>query len=109
MTANNLFKLPEKLPPEEYIEVLAAKSGLRIERIVSSGQTSPVDFWYDQPEDEWVAVLQGKGILQWEDGTRQELSFGDWLFIPARKKHRVDYTSKEPPCVWIAVFIGAGS
>lgn len=109
MAPNNLFKLQEKLPPEEYTEVLAAKPGMRIERIISSGQISPADFWYDQPEDEWVAVLQGKGILQWQDGSRQELFPGDWLLIPAHKKHRVDYTSAEPPCVWLAVFSGGGS
>ena len=35
------------------------KSGIRIERIVSRGHTSPPDFWYDQPQAEWVIVLAG--------------------------------------------------
>ena len=105
MNLKNLFELPEKLPAEEIVETLAQKPGVRIERIISAGQVSPDNFWYDQAEDEWVAVLQGVGALEWEDGTRTELVSGDCLLIPSHKKHRVAHTSQEPPCVWLAVFM----
>ena len=49
------------------------------------------------------ALLQGEACLLWEDGGESALSPGDWLLIPARARHRVVYTSSEPPCVWIAV------
>lgn len=105
MKLKNLFLLPGELPAEELVETLAQKPDVRIERIISAGQVSAENFWYDQAEDEWVAVLQGFGALEWGDGTRTELAPGDCLLIPAHKKHRVVHTSKEPPCVWLAVFM----
>jgi cupin 2 domain-containing protein len=70
---------------------------------VSEGQISPTGFWYDQDEWEWVTVLQGSAELEFSDATRR-MSVGDWVFIPAHERHRVAYTSSEPPCVWLAVF-----
>lgn len=99
----NLFDLPGVLLPEEFFEPLLPDKGVLIEKIVSAGQTSPPDFWYDQERDEWVAVLQGEAVLQWETGGEQRLLPGDWLCIPAHKRHRVAYTSCEPPCIWLAV------
>jgi len=110
MTGENLFLLPVPLPEEEVVEVLSRREGVRIERIISTGQSSPADFWYDQTEDEWVLLLQGSATLQWDDGSLTNLSTGDWLLIPARKKHRVDQTSTNPPCIWLAVFLqGSGA
>jgi cupin 2 domain-containing protein len=103
----NLFRLPENLPQEEWLEVLEKRTGFRIERIVSTGQSSPLGFWYEQTEDEWVAVLQGNAALEWADGSLQELTPGDHLLIPAGKKHRVARTSVEPPCIWLAAFLPA--
>ena len=105
MGTENLFALPAVLPVGEFVELLAQQPGVRIERIISAGHASAPGFWYDQDEDEWVAVLQGTGTLQWEDGRVTPMAAGDWLLIPARKKHRVEYTSQEPPCVWLAVFL----
>lgn len=105
MKVYNLFALqaPKHSEPDgEGIEALAAGS-CRIERIVSYGQASPPGFWYDQERDEWVALLQGKACLQWEDGSQTEFGPGDWLKIPAHKKHRVEWTSREPVCVWLCV------
>jgi cupin 2 domain-containing protein len=105
MMPGNLFCLPVPVPEEEVVEVLSRRDGVRIERIVSTGQHSPAGFWYDQTEEEWVFLLQGQATMQWEDGSLTELSAGDWLLIPARKKHRVDQTSVDPPCIWLAVFL----
>lgn len=102
--AANLFSLPPELPAEELTEILLQKDGIRVERILSTGQASPPDFWYEQAEDEWVAVLQGDASLQWEDGSVMEMKSGDWLLIPSYKKHRVERTSIAPPCVWLAIF-----
>ena len=101
----NLFALPVQLPPHEVTEILLRHDGIRVERIISTGQASPPDFWYDQAEDEWVAVLQGEAALQWEDGSMTAMSTGAWLLIPAHKKHRVHFTSQEPPCIWLALFL----
>ena len=101
----NLFQLPVRLPQDEWLDTLLQRGGIRIERIISAGQFSPSGFWYDQAEDEWVAVLQGNAALEWADGMLQELATGDYLLIPAGKKHRVARTSAEPPCIWLAIFM----
>ena len=89
---------------DEYAEELWRTGAFRVERIVSSGFVSPPSFWYDQDEDEWVAVLSGEGTLEFGDGSLETLKEGDWVFLPARLRHRVAFTTTEPPCVWLAVF-----
>ena len=99
----NLFDI-EKIPnSEELVEILAENKNVRIERIVSYGQTSPDGFWYDQDENEFVALLQGEAVISYEDGS-VKLKAGDTVLIPSHKKHRVEFTSVEPPCVWLCVF-----
>ncbi len=100
----NLFQLPDPFPAGERFETLAQGGGARIERILSRGHASPPGFWYDQPEDEWVALLQGRACLRWQDGRALDLAPGDWILIPAGERHRVEWTSENPPCVWLAVF-----
>jgi len=102
--ANLFAKLPCNLP-EELIEKLVDVSGIRIERIVSTGHASPPGFWYDQAESEWVVVLQGEAVLAFENET-QILKPGDYVLIPPHCKHRVNSTSQTEPTVWLAVFFG---
>lgn len=99
----NLFKLPAGILEEELFEALIPDRGVLIERIVSTGQVSPPGFWYEQERDEWVALLQGKATLAWENGRTLEMGPGDWALIAAGERHRVAYTSQEPPCIWLAV------
>jgi cupin 2 domain-containing protein len=99
----NLFKLPEPLRSGEVCEALIPDRGVLIERIVSIGQASPDGFWYDQERDEWVALLQGQAKLAWEDGKSLLMDPGDWIFIPAHERHRVEWTTANPPCIWLAV------
>jgi len=100
----NLFDLPKDLGQEELVEIVFSGKGVWMERIISTGQSSPEDFWYDQEQDEWVVVLQGKAVLAWQDGRRLEMNPGDWVMLPAHEKHRVEWTSTNPPCIWLAVF-----
>lgn len=100
----NLFQLPAApLPDREILEALIPDQGVLIERIVSTGQVTPEGQWYDQERDEWVALLQGSAEITWEDGRRRKLQAGDWLLLPAHERHRVTYTSADPPCIWLAV------
>lgn len=99
----NLFQLPPSLPEREVVEPILPDKGILIERIISAGQASPPGFWYDQERDEWVALLQGKARLSWEDGRIQDIGAGDWLLLPAHQRHRVEWTSNNPPCIWLAV------
>ena len=51
-----------------------------------------------------MVLLQGSAGLSFDDGERIELGPGDSLAIAAHRRHRVDWTSREPPAVWLAVF-----
>ena len=103
MSPANIF---HPLPPdlgEEVFETLAESADVRIERIVSRGQSSPESGWYDQNHDEWVIVLQGDATILFEDGTEIELAQGDYLNIPAHRKHQVTRTSANQATIWLAV------
>jgi len=101
---NLLSHLPESWNVEQ-LETVAEFGGVRIERILSKGHASPLGFWYDQDEDEWVLVVQGHARLMF-DGRREpvELRTGDSLLIPAHCRHRVEWTSPDDPTIWLAVF-----
>ena len=100
ISSMNLFELPNIPLSEELTTVLAEKEKVRIERIVSTGQTTD---WYDQRETEFVALLQGQVEIEFEDKT-VSLSKGDTLIIQPHERHRVSSTSVEPPCIWLCVF-----
>lgn len=101
----NLFAdIPANLPDELFNTMLEA-ADVRIERIVSHGHASPEGFWYDQQQHEWVIVLKGAARLQFEDGM-VEMKMGDFINIPAFKKHRVDWTTPNEPTVWLGVRYG---
>jgi cupin 2 domain-containing protein len=102
---NLMHDLPDARA-EEVVTVLAGVPGCRIERIVSHGQASPPGFWYDQDDREWVLLVSGAAVLEFDDGTRSELGPGDWLDIAPRRRHRVASTASDRPTVWLAVHYG---
>ena len=87
---------------EEFNEILK-QDNARIERIVSNGQSSAENFWYDQEESEFVMVLEGHSIIEFED-EEVELKKGDYINIEAHRKHRVKHTDLNQPTIWLAVF-----
>ncbi len=87
---------------EKFFEIFKNEK-IKIEKIVSNGQTSPDNFWYEQEENEFVLVLEGFAIVQFED-FEVELEKGDCLNIKAMQKHRVKFTSQTEPTIWFAVF-----
>lgn len=95
--------LPADLKKEVFDSIICSP-GVRIERIVSKGHTSPEAGWYDQDENEWVMVVQGSGILTFEDGSVCRLAQGDFLTIPAHCKHKVSWTDPDRETIWLAVF-----
>ena len=89
---------------DEQFSELLKRSGLRIERIVSTGQCSPPDFWYDQPEGEWVLLIQGAARLRFADEAEaRDLKAGDFVDITPHRRHRVDWTTPEQPTIWLAI------
>lgn len=102
-SSNLLASLPEKLDSEVFEEIVRS-STVRIERIVSNGHQTPDGKWYDQDENEWVMVVKGAASLEFEDGSKINLSAGDYVNLPAHAKHRVTWTAPNEVTVWLAVF-----
>ena len=97
----NIFDLPELPIPEEFTTILNESPNIRIERIISTGQTSD---WFDQSETEFVVLIEGNAVIEYENGVFVSMSKGDTLLIESHERHRVCYTSSEPPCIWLCVF-----
>lgn len=108
MNAGNLYHgLPQQAAQEQF-DPLLERPGLRLERIVSSGQATPAGQWYDQAEDEWVVLLQGEAGLRIEgEAECRRLRPGDWLLLPAHCRHRVEWTAAEGASVWLALHLEA--
>ena len=105
MKKQSLLKHLPKALPEELVETLCAAGSTRIERIVSHGQRSPDGFWYDQEQNEFVLVLQGRAGLVLEGQVEEIiLEAGDCLDIPAHARHRVEWTAPDQKTIWLAVY-----
>lgn len=106
MKPRNLFAGLSPEGADERFEELLCRGPVRVERIVSHGQASPPGFWYDQPWHEWVVVLRGRAGLELEGEPEVvELGPGDFVDLPAHRRHRVAWTSSEGPTIWLAVHV----
>lgn len=105
----NIFDNIAQNAPDEIFETILQSPNVRIERIVSTGQATPKNEWYDQSENEWILLLRGRAALRFENETEDRvLDVGDCLNIAAHVRHRVQWTSEEPT-VWLAVFYNEGN
>ena len=103
LTVTNLLTPPADLN-EEYFETLLQQPGIRVERIVSSGQATPAGEWYDQAWDEWVLLLSGEALLQIAgESTPRRLLPGDSIMLPEHCRHRVAWTTSAEQTVWLAL------
>lgn len=101
ITLKNIFdNIPDKLEEELFEDIITNKN-FKLERIISDGHTTPKDFWYDQDKNEFVMVLSGSATILFDDNTNVSLSHGDYIIIPAHKKHRVEKTDSKT--VWLAL------
>ena len=104
MKPANLFAAIPSPLADELVTTLLRDKNVRIERIVSEGQCSPENFWYDQEKHEWVIVLSGHAAIEFEGESEPvELMPGDYLDIPAHCRHRVAWTSPDEQTVWLVV------
>jgi cupin 2 domain-containing protein len=104
MNVENLLDgVPSELP-EELFTTIHRAGGFRIERILSQGHCSGQGVWYDQEEHEWVILLEGSAVIQFErDPEPVQLRRGSYLNIPAHARHRVVSTSPTERTVWLAI------
>jgi len=105
MFLKNIYDKPELSADtqNEVFDILCNSNSVRIERIISSGQVTPSGSWYNQELNEWVLLIRGTAVLEFENSGEVRLSDGDYLTIPSGIKHRVTYTSTNPSCIWLAV------
>lgn len=103
----NLFESIPLSLTDELFETLAESGNVRIERIISNCHATPEGDWYDQEWDEWVLLLAGSaGLLVEGEEAPRILKPGDYQMLPAHCRHRVAWTDKKEPTVWLAVHIG---
>jgi cupin 2 domain-containing protein len=102
----NLFAQIPHLIPDELVSTLHAAGDVRVERIVSHGHASPEGFWYDQEQAEWVVILRGAARLRLENEPAVEMRAGDFVNIPAHRRHRIEWTTSDEPTLWLAVHYG---
>ena len=99
----NIFDgIPAELHDEQF-DQLVTDGKVKIERILSKGHKTPATDWYDQQQNEWVLILKGEAVLAFDGEPSVTLKEGDYLNIPAHKKHRVDWTLPDSETVWLAI------
>ncbi|MDR1066623.1 MAG: cupin domain-containing protein [Clostridiales bacterium] len=98
----NIYDFKTEKSEKELVTTLIEDGAVRIERVISTGQTT--DGWYNQEEDEYVVLLDGSAEIEYKNGRKTSLAKGDSLFISAHEEHRVSFTSETPPCVWLCAF-----
>ena len=104
MSMNNIFENVPKELKEELFETIFDGQRVRIERIVSEGQATPSGEWLEQKEAEWVILLSGEAEFSFDDVSNGErMKPGDYIFIEAGRKHRVEWTDPAQKTVWLAV------
>ncbi|TAN47691.1 MAG: cupin domain-containing protein [Methylococcaceae bacterium] len=91
---------------QEYFQTLLSQAGTRLERIVSHGHATPPGVWYDQEGDEWVLLLSGAARLRLENQPEPlDLQPGDYVWLPAHCRHRVEWTDGAQATVWLALHL----
>ena len=92
----NIFAdIPDAIP-EEIFETIIEADSFRLERIISDGQLTAEDEWYDEDENEWFILLKGSaGLLLEGDKEPLVLKPGDYLNLPAHRRHKVLWTDAD--------------
>jgi cupin 2 domain-containing protein len=104
MGIENIFQDLPKVMIEEISETLLDTRHFKLERIISSGQRTPSGEWYDQETNEWVILLEGSaGLLFGGETEVRVMRPGDYVHIPAHRRHRVEWTEPDQKTVWLAL------
>ena len=109
METHNLFEnVPEECKTEVF-EIIFESKDFKAERIISEGQATPPGQWYDQDWDEWVVLFKGSSAILFEgEEAPVILKPGDYFYIPAHKRHRVEWTDLQEKTIWLAIHFKSG-
>ena len=103
MMPNIYGQIPRELHNELFEEIVRWGS-FKLQRIVSKGHSTPENEWCDQDENEWVILLKGSAGIRIEgEAEAVILRPGDHLRLPARLKHRVEWTDAKTETVWLVL------
>jgi cupin 2 domain-containing protein len=104
---DNIFSKVPYFMQDEVCETLLMSTDFKLERIVSSGQATPPGKWFDESTNEWVILLCGSAGLRFANEEEGCVMYpGDYVHIPAHKRHRVEWTDPEQKTVWLALHYG---
>ncbi len=104
MDIRNIFSDIQKYAPDEILETILQTNKFKIERIISRGHATADGEWYNQDKNEWVMVLKGSAGLLFEgDDKTVIMKTGDYINIPAHRKHRVEWTEPEEETIWLTI------
>lgn len=104
LTKHNLCKDLSDCSRSEFFETIVAAAGVKLERIVSQGQSTPPGEWLTQAANEWVLLCSGSAKLIFADPASEiTLDPGDHVMIPAGCRHRVAWTDPLCKTVWLAL------
>lgn len=104
MKTKNFFENHSIELEKEYFEDILVTNNFKVERIISEGNASPENFWYDQEENEFVLLIKGYAEIEFEGNDVIQLYQGDFLIIPSHKKHRVKKTSENEKTYWLTIY-----
>lgn len=106
LKTGNVFSDVPKEIPKEIFEDLLSRPPLRLQKIVSAGQSTPPGEWYKSNTDEWVILLSGGAKLFYEGDTNvRNMQPGDYVLIPAHLRHRVEWTHPVENTIWLALHL----
>ena len=105
LKGGNIYSKIAGIKDKEVFQTLLVNKKLKIERIISQGQTTKKEKWLKEARDEWVIVLKGAGSLRFRKHNRLiKLEAGDYVLIPANTSHRVEWTTLREKTIWLAVY-----
>ncbi len=100
----NIFTNIREQIPDEIFEELVKTEHCKIKRIISRGHSTADDYWYDQAKNEWVIILKGSAGLLLEGNSKVVvMKPGDYINIPAHRRHRVEWTDPDEETIWLAI------
>ncbi len=100
LKVSNIFEGQKPPDGHELFETLYEKEGIRIEKIVSN--SASYEEWFDQEQHEFVLLIEGEAVLEFENEKCVHLKSGDWIVIEPHQKHKVKETSEN--ALWVCVF-----
>lgn len=103
---DNIFKYPNISLSDsvEYFEDIFENENFRIEKIYSTGQSTPIGEWLIEDVNEFVLLVEGSASLIFKENYQEiHLNEGDYFLIPKNTEHRVEKTDSETITTWVTI------